>query len=33
MIAEGYIRHLQYYLRYGDWCDDRYGAFEDKRIK
>ena len=31
--CEGYIRHLQYYLRHGDYCDDRYGAFQEKRIK
>ena len=31
--CEGYIRHLQYYLRHGDYCDDRYGAFQEKGIK
>ena len=31
--CEGYIRHLQYYLRHGDYCDDRYGAYQEKRIK
>ena len=31
--CEGYIRNLQYYLRHGDYCDDRYGAFQEKRIK
>ena len=30
--CEGYIRNLQYYLRHGDYCDDRYGAFQEKRI-
>ena len=31
--CEGYIRNLQYYLRHGDYCDDRYGAYQEKRIK
>ena len=31
--AEGYIRHMRYYLKYGDWCNDFYGPYEDKRIK
>ena len=31
--CECYIRHLQYYLRHGDYCDDRYGAYQEKRIK
>ena len=31
--CEGYIRHLHYYLRHGDDCDDRYGAYQEKRIK
>ena len=31
--CEGYIRHLQHYLKHGDYCDDRYGAFQEKRIK
>ena len=30
--CDGYIRNLQYYLRHGDYCDDRYGAFQEKRI-
>ena len=30
--CEGYVRNLQYYLRHGDYCDDRYGAFQEKRI-
>ena len=30
--CEGYIRNLQYYLRHGDYCDDRYGAYQEKRI-
>ena len=31
--CECYFRHLQYYLRHGDYCDDRYGAYQEKRIK
>ena len=31
--CEGYIRNLQYYLKHGDYCDDRYGAYQEKRIK
>ena len=31
--CEGYIRHLQYYLRHGDYCDDMYVAYQEKRIK
>ena len=30
--CEGYIRNLQYYLKHGDYCDDRYGAYQEKRI-
>ena len=31
--AEGYIRHMRHYLKHGDWCNDFYGHYEDKRIK
>ena len=31
--AEGYIRHMRHYLKHGDWCNDFYGPYEDKRIK
>ena len=31
--AEGYIRHLKHYLKYGDYCDDYYGAYGEKKIK
>ena len=30
--CEGYIRNLQFYLKHGDYCDDRYGAYQEKRI-
>ena len=30
--CEGYIRNLQYYLKHGDYCDDRYGAYQEKRV-
>ena len=30
--CEGYIRNLQYYLKHGDYCDDRYGAYQEKRM-
>ena len=31
--ADGYIRHMRHYLKHGDWCNDFYGHYEDKRIK
>ena len=31
--AEGYIRHLKHYLKHGDYCDDYYGAYGEKKIK
>ena len=31
--AEGYIRHMRHYLKHGDWCNDFYGHYEDKKIK
>ena len=30
---QGYIRHMETYLRGGDWCDDFYGEYGEKRIK
>ena len=29
----GYIRHMQHYLKHGDWINDYYGEYEEKRIK
>ncbi len=31
--AEGYIRHLKHYLKHGDYCDNYYGAYGEKKIK
>ena len=31
--ADGYIRHMRHYLKHGDWCNDFYGHYEDKRIR
>lgn len=30
---QGYIRHMETYLRGGDWIDDCYGEYAEKRIK
>lgn len=30
---QGYIRHMESYLRGGDWCDDFYGEYGEKRIQ
>jgi len=30
---QGYIRHMQHYLKHGDWIDDFYGEYEEKRIR
>ena len=29
----GYIRHMQHYLKHGDWITDYYGEYEEKRVK
>ena len=26
-----YIRHCEWYLKHGDWIDDRYGEYQEKR--
>ena len=30
---DGYIRHMQYYLKHGDWVDNRYGEYQEKKVK
>ena len=30
--TSGYIRHIERYLRDGDWCDDFYGAEQEKKV-
>ena len=30
---EGYIRNMQHYLKHGDWIDDFYGEYEEKKVK
>ena len=27
-----YIRHCEWYLRHGDWIDDRYGEYQEKKM-
>ena len=31
--SEGYVRHLQHYLKWGDYCDDFYGEHQEKRVQ
>ena len=31
--CKAYIRHCETYLRNGDWCDDFYGEYQEKRVK
>lgn len=31
--TKAYIRHCETYLRNGDWCDDFYGEYQEKRVK
>ena len=30
---QAYIRHMETYLRNGDWIDDCYGEYQEKRVK
>ncbi len=30
---EGYIRNCEYYLKHGDWCDNFYGEYQEKRVR
>ena len=30
---EGYIRNMQLYLKHGDWIDDFYGEYEEKKVR
>ena len=30
---QGYIRHMETYLRSGDWIDDCYGEYAEKKVK
>ena len=32
-IHEGYLRNLQRYLQHGDWVDDFYGEYQEKKIR
>ena len=29
---QGYIRHCEWYLKNGDWIDDRYGEYQEKKM-
>ena len=31
--VEGYIRHMQHYLKHGDWIDNAYGEHHEKSVK
>ena len=31
--VEGYIRHMQHYLKHGDWIDNAYGEPQEKSVK
>ena len=31
--VEGYIRHMQHYLKHGDWIDNAYGEHQEKSVK
>ena len=31
--VEGYIRHMQHYLKHGDWIDNAYGDHQEKSVK
>ena len=31
--CKAYIRHCETYLRNGDWCEDFYGEYQEKRVK
>ncbi len=31
--AEGYVRHLNHYLKHGDYCDDYYGPYAERKIQ
>ena len=30
---QGYIRHCEWYLKNGDWIDNRFGEYQEKTIK
>jgi len=30
--AQGYVRQMQHYIQHGDWPNDFYGEYEEKRI-
>ena len=30
---QGYIRQMQHYLKHGDWVDNRYGEYQEKKVK
>ena len=30
---QGYIRHCEYYLKHGDWVDDFYGEYQERRVR
>ena len=31
--VDGYIKHMEYYLRHGDWIDPMYGVDQQSRVK
>ena len=30
---QGYVRHCEYYLKHGDWVDDFYGEYQERRVR
>ena len=30
---EGYVRNMQHYLKHGDWIDNFYGEYEEKKVQ
>ena len=30
---EGYVRNMQHYLEHGDWIDNFYGEYEEKKVQ
>jgi|TARA_R100000742_G_C4270794_1_gene89560 hypothetical protein len=33
LSKESYIRNIQHYLKHGDWVDDFYGEYEEKKVQ
>lgn len=33
MSCKAYVRHMEHYLRHGDWADNFYGEYQEKRVR